>query len=73
MDDILQQQVDAVIQGYGVEAQWWAVVPGPCKASRDRLKRFIELEAPACIIESEIALLHRKIRMMQQHRLNALN
>ena len=73
MDNDLQQRVTAIVHAYVAEAQWWQDVPGPCRASRHRLQRFIELDAPDLIIEREVVILQRKITSMQRHRLDAMS
>jgi hypothetical protein len=73
MDDDTLSRIALIAAAYERERgywDWWVAPPPPdCDASYFRLRRFASLDAPAFIIEHEIALLRRKLALMQRERL----
>jgi hypothetical protein len=66
----LTKQIATLTEAYERERGWWDWMPPPdCDASYFRLRRFVTLDAPVCMIESEIKLLRRKLALMQSQRL----
>lgn len=72
MTEDISKQVATVTKAYEIERGCWdwdKPVPAHCDASYFRLRRFVALDAPDLIIESEINLLYRKIALMRFTRL----
>lgn len=66
LDPALQARVDAVLAAFEDEAKNWDVLPGYASGNRDRLLSLIRVGAPEIIIDKDIALLWKKIKLMQE-------